>query len=425
MSNYPNSYYVATRTPQIDYPKLQENIATDICIIGAGYTGLSTSLCLVEAGFKVVVLEAAKVGFGASGRNGGQIVNSYSRDIDVAAKQVGSENGKLLSSMAFEGAKIIRNNIAKYNINCDLQNGGIFAAITNKQMRHLEYQQKLWQANGHNELKMIDYAEIRTMVKSERYCGGMLDMTGGHIHPLNLALGEAVAVHSLGGQIFEQSPAIKIERGSNPSVRTKFGKVNCKFVVVAGNAYLGNLVPELSAKSMSCGTQVITTEPLSDELAQELLPQNYCVEDCNYLLDYFRLSKDKRLIYGGGVVYGAKDPANIQNIIRPKMLQTFPQLANVKIDYAWTGNFLLTLSRLPQVGRLGDNIYYSQGCSGHGVTYTHIAGKVLAEAINGQTSRFDAFASLPHYPFPGGKSLRIPLTMLGATYYNLRDKLGF
>lgn len=208
-------------------------------------------------------------------------------------------------------------------------------------------------------------------------------------------------------------------------MHTAQGSIKARFVVVAGNAYLGNLLPELAAKSMPCGSQVIATEPLSAEQAASLLPQDYCVEDCNYLLDYFRLSADKRLIYGGGVVYGARDPANIEAIIRPKMLKTFPQLQNVKIDYAWTGNFLLTLSRLPQVGRLADNVYYSQGCSGHGVTYTHVAGKVLAEALRGQAERFDAFASLPHYPFPGGRLLRVPLTALGATYYSLRDKLGF
>jgi gamma-glutamylputrescine oxidase len=207
-------------------------------------------------------------------------------------------------------------------------------------------------------------------------------------------------------------------------VHTPEGQVKAAFVVVAGNAYLGNLLPELAAKSMPCGTQVLTTEPLSDELAQSLLPQDYCVEDCNYLLDYYRLSADKRLIFGGGVVYGARDPANIEAILRPKLVKTFPQLAGVKIDYTWTGNFLLTLSRLPQVGRLGGNIYYSQGCSGHGVTYTHLAGSVLANAIRGQAERFDAFAGLPHYPFPGGRLLQVPFTALGAAYYQLRDRLG-
>ncbi|WP_447591190.1 NAD(P)/FAD-dependent oxidoreductase [Aquipseudomonas campi] len=421
---YPHSYYAASANPVPPRPELQGECETDVCVIGAGYTGLSTALFLLENGFKVTVLEAAKVGFGASGRNGGQIVNSYSRDIDVIERTVGAKQAQLLGQMAFEGGRIIRERIAKYDIQCDLKDGGVFAALTSKQMGHLESQKKLWERYGHTQLELLDGQRIRDVVATENYIGGMLDMSGGHIHPLNLALGEAAAVESLGGVIHEQSPAVRIERGANPVVHTPNGRVKAKFIVVAGNAYLGNLLPELSAKSMPCGTQVITTEPLSDDVAASLLPQDYCVEDCNYLLDYYRLSGDKRLIFGGGVVYGARDPANIEAIIRPKMLKTFPQLKNVKIDYAWTGNFLLTLSRLPQVGRMGDNIYYSQGCSGHGVTYTHLAGKVIAETLRGQAERFDAFASLPHYPFPGGRLFQVPFSAIGAWYYTLRDKLG-
>ena len=424
MKNHVGSYYAASRNQQVEYPALTGSVDTDVCVIGAGYTGLSTALFLLEHGFSVTVLEAARVGFGASGRNGGQIVNSYSRDIDAIERQVPAEQARLLGDMAFEGARIIRDRVARYGIECDLKDGGVFAAITPKQLGHLEAQKKLWERYGHTQLELMDQQRIREVVGTDRYIGGMLDMSGGHIHPLNLALGEAAAVARLGGAIHEQSPATRIERGERPVVHTPNGQVRANFVVVAGNAYLGGLVPELAAKSMPCGTQVITTEPLSDELARSLLPQDYCVEDCNYLLDYFRLSADKRLIYGGGVVYGARDPADIESIIRPKMLKTFPQLKDVKIEFTWTGNFLLTLSRLPQVGRLGDNIYYSQGCSGHGVTYTHLAGKVLAEALRSQAERFDALASLPHYPFPGGQLMRVPFTALGAAYYQLRDRLG-
>ena len=421
---YPESFYAASANPVPARPELQGDVETDVCIIGAGYTGLSTAISLLENGFKVVIVEAAKVGFGASGRNGGQIVNSYSRDIDVIERTAGTKEAQLMGQMAFEGGRIIRERIAKYNINCDLKDGGVFAAFTKKQMAHLESQKKRWERYGHTQLELMDAKRIREVVGSDNYIGGTLDMSSGHIHPLNLALGEAAAVESLGGVIYEQSPATRIERGTNPVVHTPKGRIKPKFIVVAGNAYLGNLVPELAAKTMPCGSQVIATEPLNAELAKSLIPNDYCVEDCNYLLDYFRLTGDKRLIYGGGVVYGARDPANIEAIIRPMMLKTFPQLKNVKIDYAWTGNFQLTLSRLPQMGRIGDNIYYSQGCSGHGVTYTHLAGRVLGEALRGQAERFDAFASLPHYPFPGGRLFRVPFTAMGAWYYALRDKFG-
>ncbi|SFR64658.1 gamma-glutamylputrescine oxidase [Marinobacter daqiaonensis] len=418
------SYYAATANPAPARPPLQGRREADVCVVGAGYTGLSTALFLAEAGFSVVVLEAATVGWGASGRNGGQIVNSYSRDLDTIERQTAPDHLRLLAEMAFEGGQIIRQRVRDYDIQCDLKEGGIFAALNPRQQKHLETQQALWRRFGYDQLELLDRAGIRARVGTDRYIGGAIDQTGGHIHPLNLALGEATALESLGGTIYEHSPVVEVRPGQPATVKTDQGEVSAPFVVLAGNAYLGGLVPKLGAKAMPCGSQIIVTEPLSDELATRLLPEDNCVEDCNYLLDYFRLSGDKRLIYGGGVVYGARDPANIERLIRPKMATTFPELANVKVDYAWTGNFLLTLSRLPQVGRLHDNILYSQGCSGHGVTFTHVAGKALALAIQGQAERYDAFASLPHYPFPGGRVFRVPFTAMGAWYYALRDRLG-
>ena len=423
-TEHTGSYYAASANPSPERPSLQGSHETDVCVIGAGYTGISTALFLLEHGFRVTVLEAAKVGYGASGRNGGQIVNSYSRDIDVIEKTLGPDQARLLGDAAFEGGRIIRDRVKRYDIQCDLKNGGVFAAFNEKQMNHLRAQKQLWERYGHSELQMLDTAGIRDVVNTDLYVGGMLDMSGGHIHPLNLVLGEAAAVESLGGVIHEQSRVIRVDQGKSPVVHTEHGQVTAKFVVVAGNAYLGNLIPQLAAKSMPCGTQVVATEPLSPEVARSLLPQDYCVEDCSYLLDYYRLSGDRRLIFGGGVVYGARDPADVVSLVRPNLVRTFPQLKDVKIDYAWTGNFLLTLSRLPQVGRIGSNIYYSQGCSGHGVTFTHVAGKILAEALRGQAERFDAFAALPHYPFPGGRLFRVPFTAMGAWYYQMRDKLG-
>ena len=418
------TYYAATANPSPERPALQGDVHADVCVIGAGYTGLSTALFLAEAGVQVVVLEAVRVGFGASGRNGGQLVNSYSRDIDAVAQQVDAKAAKLIGDMAFEGNRIIRERIARYNIPCDLKNGGVFAAFNAKQMHHLEAQQKLWAKQGYDKVELLDKEQLRKIVHTDQYIGGSIDHGGGHMHSLNLALGEAAAIESHGGKIYEHSAVVKIERGANPIVHTAQGRVLAKRVVVAGNAYLGNLVPELAAKAMPCGSQVVTTEILSDEMVQDLIPNGECVEDCNYLLDYYRITGDNRLLYGGGVVYGARDPSNVEALIRPKMLKTFPQLKNVKIEFAWTGNFLLTLSRLPQVGILNNNIYYSQGCSGHGITYTHLAGKVLSEAILGRPERLQAFAQLPHYPFPGGRMFSVPFSAIGAAWYTLRDRLG-
>ncbi|WP_432695059.1 NAD(P)/FAD-dependent oxidoreductase [Marinobacterium sp. YM272] len=422
---YPTSYYAASAVQTAEPVSLDGEISCDVCIVGAGYTGLSTAIHLLERGLDVVVLEQARVGWGASGRNGGQIVNSYSRDIDVIERTAGQAVADQLGPMAFEGGRIIRELVARYGIDCDLKEGGIFAALNPRQMAELEHQKALWERYGYDRLELLDAGAIRREVASERYVGGLLDQGGGHIHPLNLALGEAAVVRRLGGRIFEQSQVRTLIPGANPVVETERGRVRAKTLVLAGNAYLGELVPELRAKSMPCGTQVVATEPLSDEQAAALIANDYCVEDCNYLLDYYRLSADKRLLYGGGVVYGARDPSDIERLIRPKLLKTFPQLKGVKIDYCWTGNFLMTLSRLPQVGELDGNVLYSQGCSGHGVTYTHLAGRLLCEKILGEPKRFDAFASLKHYPFPGGHRFQAPLSALGAWYYSLKDRFGF
>lgn len=419
------SYYAASANPSPERPPLQGSVEADVCIVGAGYTGLSSGLALAEAGYKVVVVEQARVGWGASGRNGGQIVHSFSRDIDVIEASYGRKVAEPLGAMLFEGARILRERVAKYNIQCDLKDGGIYAAETPRKVDQLREHKTLWEKWGHRDLSLVeDPAEIRKLVNSDRYAGLLVDRTGGHFHPLNLALGEAAALESLGGVIYEQSTVTKIERGAKPVVCTAQGEVRARFVIVACNAYIGDLEPELAAKTMPCGTQVIATEPLG-ALADSLIPSDYCVEDNNFLLDYFRLSGDKRLIYGGGVIYGARDPAHVESIIVPKMLKTFPQLRGAKVDFGWTGNFSLTLSRLPQVGQLSDNIYYSQGCSGHGVTFTHLIGVLLGEAVRGNAERLGAFAKLPHYPFPGGRALRVPFTAAGALWYSLRDRLGW
>ncbi|MBL5903836.1 NAD(P)/FAD-dependent oxidoreductase [Serratia fonticola] len=426
MMEHVASYYAASANPHAPYPQLNEAIRCDVCIVGGGFSGLSSALHLTEAGYDVVVLEAARIGWGASGRNGGQVVNSYSRDIDMIEARYGQQTAAMLGSMMFEGAEIIRQRIDRYAIACDYRPGAVAAALTSRQFNELTQKMNHWQRYGHQQLELLDGEAMRRTVASERYVGGLLDRQGGHLHPLNLALGEAEAVRRHGGRLFEQSAVTHIDYGQPNKLHTALGSVSASLVILAGNAYLGEkLEPRLSRLSMPCGSQIITTEPLSADMALSLLPDNYCVEDCNYLLDYFRLTADNRLLYGGGVVYGAQDPADIDARILPLMLKTFPQLKKVRIDYRWTGNFLLTLSRMPQFGRLENNVYYLQGDSGHGVTLTHLAGKLIAEVLRGDAERFDAFAQLPHLPFFGGRHLQVPFTALGAAYYALRDRLGF
>jgi gamma-glutamylputrescine oxidase len=418
-----NSYYAATAHRQDARPALAGADSADICIIGAGFTGISAALELSERGFSVIVLEAVRVGFGASGRNGGQIVNGYSRDLDVIFARYGEQAGRAIAAMALEGGNIIRERIDKYKIDCDHVTGGLFAALTQKQMKGLEHHRQVWADFGHHALELVDKPGLAKHVTTDIYVGGMIDHLSGHIHPLNLVQGEAAAAERLGTRIFENSPVVAVDTGPNPLVKTAAGQVRAKFVLVCANAYIGDLLPEIGGKIMPVSTQILATEPLGARAA-ELLPSNVCVEDANYVLDYFRRTADDRILYGGGIVYGGQDPASIRAKILPNMLKTFPGLKGARIDYAWSGNFALTLTRFPHMGRLSPTVYFSHGDSGHGVTTTHLLGRILGEAVAGIATRFDVFANLPYYPFPGGKTLRVPLTVAGSWYYRLRDKLG-
>jgi gamma-glutamylputrescine oxidase len=419
------SYYAATANPSPDRPALQGEVSADVCVIGAGFTGISAALHLAERGFSVAVLEANRVGWGASGRNGGQMVNGYSRELDVIARRYGKDAAAGLGRMALEGGDMIRERVATYGIACALRPGGLIAAFTGRQMRGLEHAQKVWAAHGHAHMQLLDREATRHAVATDRYEGALLDEKGGHIHPLNLVLGEAAALESLGGVIHEGSRAVAMDTSASPVVRTEQGSVRSRFVLVCGNAYLGGLLDrEVGSHIMPVSSQVVTTEILDQATIEALLPPDYCVEDCNYFLDYYRRTEDNRLLFGGGTVYGGRDPASIEAKIRPSLEKTFPGLKGVKLDYAWSGNFALTLTRIPHVGRITPTVLFSHGDSGHGVTTTHLLGKLLAEAVAGQAGRFDIFANLPYIPFPGGSAFRVPLTVLGSWYYRILDRLG-
>lgn len=425
MIPYAPTYYAATANPQPPRPALAGEEQCDVCVIGAGFSGISTALHLAERGYKVIVLEGAKVGFGASGRNGGQIINGYSRDYDTILARYGRDTADALLAMSFEGGDIIRSRIETYNIQCDHKRGSFFAAFNARQMADLERRRAVWEGAGNRDLQMFDAARTRREVAdTDLYIGGMLDMRGGHIHPLNLVLGEATALEGLGGRIFEQSRVTRIDNGAAPAAYTAQGVVRAKKLVVCGNAYLGDAVPQLSGRIMSVSSQIVTTQVLGADVTDGLMPKDYSLEDCNFLLDYYRITADKRLLFGGGVVYSGHDPRDVTARLYPHIVKTFPRLAGTKIDFAWSGNFALTLTRMPHLGRMGDNVYFIQGDSGHGVAPCHLFGRLVAEAIDHQSARFDIFAGMRNYPFPGGRLFRVPLTALGAWYYGLREKLG-
>ncbi len=422
-ADYPPSYYAATANPAPVRPPLRGQIAAEICVIGGGYSGLSCALSLAEAGHAVTLLEGARIGWGASGRNGGQIVNGLNASLEKIGRLYGAETQRFIGQLVQEGGRIIRDRIARYDIACDLKPGNMYAAYTAAHMRELEAKKALWERFGMTDHEMVSRAEMRDHVASDVYAGGMIDRSGGHMHPLNLALGEAAAFESLGGKIHENAEAISLDlSGASPVVRTDEGEVTAKTLVLCGNAYLGRLLPDLTNRILPASTQMVATAPLEDPAS--LLPTDICVEDVRYILDYYRLSADGRLLFGGGTVYGGTDPADIRAKLRPNLEKVFPQLKGIAIDYAWSGNFALSFSRVPQMGRIGDDTYFAHGYSGHGVTGSHLFGRILAEAITGDLSRFDTFASLPWTPFPGGRTFRVPYSVLGSWWYGLRDRLG-
>lgn len=423
-TEHTTSYYAATANPRPERGALRGDHRCDVCVIGGGYAGLSTALHLAEQGKRVILLEAARIGWGASGRNGGQIVNGYSRGYDTIKARYGDDTARALLNMSFEGNQILRQRIEKYGIKCDLKDGGFFAAFNDAQMKDLERLKETWEMAGHTGIEMYGRERMPEVTDTGLYIGGLLDKWGGHIHPLNLALGEADAFESLGGQIFEQSRVTHIDDGAAPVAYTAEGKVTADIIVVCGNAYLGKTVPQLTRRIMPCSSQILVTEPLGADVTDKMMPAGFCVEDCNFLLDYYRITADKRLLFGGGVIYTGFEPADVVRRLWPHVVKTFPYLKDKKIDFAWNGQFALTLTRMPHIGRLSDTVYFIQGDSGHGVTTTHLLGKIVAEAIDHQTARFDIWAGMKNYPFPGGRAFRVPLTILGAWYYGMREKLG-
>jgi gamma-glutamylputrescine oxidase len=423
--DHTTSYYAASANPAPIRPQLIGDTQIDVCVVGAGYSGLSTALHLAEKGHRVAIVEGARVGWGASGRNGGQIVNGLNASLQKIRKAYGKDTATFVAGLVQEGGEIIRERVKTYDIKCDLKDTNIFTGYTGAHMRELEDRLKLWASYGIKNQQMLGKEELRQHVGSDVYAGGVIDYSGGHMHPLNLALGEAEAFERNGGTIFEMSPVISVDtEAASPVIRTAKGTITAKTLVLCGNAYLGNVVPALSSRVMPVSTQVMATEPLGEDLARSLLPTDACVEDVRYILDYYRLSGDKRLLFGGGTVYGGADPRDIEAKLRKNLDRVYPQLKNVKIDYAWSGNFALSFTRVPQMGRIGANTYFAHGYSGHGVTGSHTFGRILSEAIDGDMSRFDVFAKLPWYPFPGGRVFRVPYSVVGSWWYALRDRLG-
>ena len=428
MLSLPQTYYSATRNQQLTCPVLEGQAEADVCIIGAGFTGLNTAIELAERGHSVIVLEAHQIAWGASGRNGGQLIRGVGHDLDAHEKTIGREGVRVLEHLGLDAVDLVRQRIEKHTIDCDLRWGFCELANTPRHVENLIAEQESLHRLGYrHKVELIGRADMHRVVGSDRYLGGLTDEGSGHLHPLNLALGEARVAQQLGVRLYQNSAATRIEYGPQIRVHTASGVVRAKTLVLAGNAHLGELEPALSGKVLAAASYVIATEPLSEELASALIPDNRALCDQRVGLDYYRLSADRRLLFGGACHYSGRTLQDIAGYMRPKMLEVFPQLAGKRIDFQWSGMIGIGANRLPQIGRLQahPNVFYAQAYAGHGINTTHMAARLVAQAISlEQSNGFELFSRVPHMTFPGGKHLRSPLLALGMLWYRLKEIAG-
>jgi len=424
MEEHASSWYLATARGLTDHPPLAGAATADVCVIGAGYTGLSVALHLAGRGYSVVVLESRRVGWGASGRNGGQLGTGQRREESELEARFGPATARELFQLGVAARDLVRDLVKRHAIDCDLTPGQVLCAARPAHLGDLERRSaKLARDYGYPHQRVLDRAELRAIVDSPAYHGGVLDSGAAHLHPLNYALGLARACVAAGVQIHEQS-LVTGYTGAGPGpvrVLTRQGEVRAQYLVLACNGYLGALEPRIADRIMPINNFLVATAPL--EAAARPIADPACVHDTLFVVNYFRLSPDGRLIFGGGETYTRRPPADLKAFVRKPMLRIFPQLEGVRIDHAWGGTLAITINRLPHFGRLAPNVYFAQGYSGHGISTATLAGQLMAEAIAGTAERFDVFARLPPPAFPGGTLLRWPGQVLGMLWFALRDRL--
>lgn len=424
-SDHVDSYYAASsRDVQTQYPLLKHDLDVDVVVIGAGYTGLYTALNLAEAGKTVAILEANCVGWGASGRNGGQVILGFSCDMPPFEAALGLDSARQIWKLTQQAASEIRERIGRHQIDCDFRNGHLWTSVLARRVHLLtDWQEEAARKWGYERLTFVPKAELPGHVDSPRYQAGLLDANGGHLHPLKYALGLARAARAAGVHIFEQSPALRyVEHPDGVEVLTPQGRVRAHQLVLACNTGAGSIAPQLQRRILPVGTYMIATEPLGEARAKALLPSACAVSDNQFVLDYFRLSSDHRLLFGGKCTYTGRTPHNLSASMRADMLRVFPQLADVGIAFTWGGHIDITMARTPDFGCLG-RVYWAQGFSGHGIVPTCVAGRVLAEAIGGDDTHLQLFSALRNPPFPGGQALAALMQVVGMSYYRLRDYL--
>ena len=426
-----NSYYAATVQRDRGFGSLQSNEAFDVAVVGGGLAGLSAAIELADRGYSVVVLEARQVGWGASGRNGGQVIAGLACDQSVIEQQLGTDASREVWNMTLEALRLIGERRERFDIDCDWRSGYLSVAVGARKARELQAWQAHMQRTYDYATQWIAPADLPQWIASPRFHSGVHDPLGGHLHPLKYSLGLARAAAGLGVRIHEESAVTGIEPGRTVLLRTATGSVRASHVLLAGNVYLQGIAPALENRIMPVGTYIVASEAIDPALAESLVPSQSAVCDTNFVLDYFRPTADHRMLYGGRVSYSTATPMNLAASMQRRMARTFPQLQNTGVEYAWGGFVDISMNRAPDFGRLPDagaarafsNVYYLQGFSGHGLALTGLAGRLVAEAIAGDAERFDTFARIRHRNFPGGSLLRTPALVAGMAYYRLKDML--
>lgn len=415
------NYYHATKKVDLVTHPLDGDFTADVAIIGGGITGISAALHLAGRGYNTAVLEAEEIGWGASGRNGGQVLAGFGASQSAVKKLVGAERAKQLWDLSVDSVNLLHAQIARYQIPCDPVQGYLHAAIKQRQQRELQEMQAELAGLGGPVGQLLQGEELRARIASPRYIAALEDRLAGHIHPYNYTLGLARAAQAAGAKLVTGTRVTRVTPGKTVSIETPRGTLRAKFLLIAVGAYLGGLMRGLAGTIMPVGTYIMASEPRAD--VREMIPGNEAVSDLNFVLDYFRRSPDDRMLFGGRVSYSTLPPPSLEKSMLKRAQTVFPQLRGARVEFLWGGNVDITRNRAPHFGRLAENILFAQGFSGHGLALTGLAGKLAAEAIAGQAERFDLFAAIPHARFPGGPALRVPALLLATTYFRLRDMI--
>jgi gamma-glutamylputrescine oxidase len=420
----PAASYYALDDAWATRPPLRGEVVCDVAVLGGGIAGCSAALHLAKRGYKVALLEARQVGYGASGRSGGQTIFGLAASQQKLEREVGRDDARRLFDLSIEALDLTQSLIREYAIDCDYCPNHVHVAVKQRHVRELtQWAAELRADYRYSSVQLLNRDELQGHVHSDRYLGGLLDPRSGHLQPLKYTQGLARAAEAQGVIIYENSEVLRYQDGGEVRVHTAEGSVRCAHLILCGNAYIGAVAPALSRRILGVGTYIIATEPLGEARARSLLPSNAAVADINWILDYFRRSRDHRLLFGGRVSYSSVQPPRLAESMRRRMVRVFPSLSDVKVANAWGGYLDITMSRAPDFGRLAPNVYYLQGFSGHGVALAGLAGELASDAIAGTAERFDVFARIPHRDFPGGRLLRRPSLMLAMLYYRLRDLL--